>query len=91
MKVLSFNQISVMSSMMYLMMSMNLSDILILNINGANYRCIINILSKSEAVTFLQKADLDEKSVSDKISSGEKNCKYFIGCLYDDLRLSHFT
>ena len=33
-----------------LMMSMNLSDIAILNINRANYRCIISGISKTEAV-----------------------------------------
>ena len=32
-----------------LMMSMNLSDIAILNINGADYCCIISGISKSEA------------------------------------------
>ena len=25
--------------------------------------------------------------VSSKISSGEKSCKYFIGCLYDDYKI----
>ena len=32
-----------------------------LNINGADYRCIITWISKSEAVNLLQKADLNEK------------------------------
>ena len=36
-----------------LMMSMNLSDIVILNIHGANYRCIINGISKSEAINLM--------------------------------------
>ena len=44
-----------------LMMSMNLYDIAILNINGANYCCIINRISKSEATKLLQNADLSEK------------------------------
>ena len=45
-----------------LMMSMNLGDIAILNIKDADYRCIINGVSKSEAVNLLQKACLNEKS-----------------------------
>ena len=45
-----------------LMMAMNLSDIAILNIHGADYCCILNRISKSEAVNLLQKADLSLKS-----------------------------
>ena len=44
-----------------LMMSMNLSNIAILNINGVDYRCIINKISKIEAVNLPQKANLNEK------------------------------
>ena len=40
------------------MVSVNISNIAILNINGVNYCCIINRISKSEAVNLLQKADL---------------------------------
>ena len=43
------------------MMSMNLSDIAILNIRGVDYCCIISRISKGEAVNLLQKADLNEK------------------------------
>ena len=43
------------------MMSVNLSDIAILNINGVDYRCIITGITKSETVNLLQKADLKEK------------------------------
>ena len=32
------------------MMSMNLSDIAILNIKGSNYRCIISGIIKNEAI-----------------------------------------
>ena len=42
-----------------LMMSLNLSDIGVLNIKGADYRCII---SKNEARDLLQKTDLTKKS-----------------------------
>ena len=33
-----------------LMMSMNLSDIAILNIKGSDYRCIISLISKNDAI-----------------------------------------
>ena len=47
-----------------LMMSMNLSDIAILNIKSAEYRCIITGISykKSEAIKLLQNIDLTEKN-----------------------------
>lgn len=45
-----------------LMMSMNLDHITILSINGLNYRCIINRISKSEAANSLQRADLNAKT-----------------------------
>ena len=38
----------------FLMMSMNLSDIAILNIKGSDYHCIITGISKSEAISLLQ-------------------------------------
>ena len=44
-----------------LMMSMNLSDITILNINSVDYRCSINEISKSEAINLMQNVDLSEK------------------------------
>ena len=44
------------------MMSMNLSDIAILNIKGADYRCIIHGISKNEAINLLQNIDLTDKS-----------------------------
>ena len=37
-----------------LMMSMNLCDIVILNIKNASYRCIINGIRKCEAVNLLK-------------------------------------
>ena len=40
-----------------LMMSMNLSDIAILNIKDSNYRCIISGISKSEALNLKQNTD----------------------------------
>ena len=44
------------------MMSVNLSDIAILNIKGSDYRCIISLISKNEAIKSIQNADLTEKS-----------------------------
>ena len=45
-----------------LMMSVNLSDIAILNIKGSDYCCIISLINKNEAINFLKNADLIEKS-----------------------------
>ena len=45
-----------------LMMSVNLSDIAILNIEGSDYHCIISSISKNKAINLLQSADLTEKS-----------------------------
>ena len=44
------------------MMSINLSDIAILNIKGSDCRCIISGISKSEAINLMQNTDLTEKS-----------------------------
>ena len=46
-----------------LMMSMNLSNIAILNMQGVDYCCIIDGISKSEAINLMQNIDLTEKSV----------------------------
>ena len=44
------------------MMSVNLIDIAILNAKGFDYRCIISLISKREAINLLENADLTEKS-----------------------------
>ena len=44
------------------MMSINLSDIAILNIKDCDYRFIISLISKNEAIKLLQNDDLTEKS-----------------------------
>ena len=44
-----------------LMMSVNLSDIAILNIKGSDYRCIISLISKNEAINLMQNVDSTEK------------------------------
>ena len=41
---------------------MNLSDTVVLNIKGSDYRCIINLISKNEAINLMQNTDLTEKS-----------------------------
>ena len=43
-----------------LMMPMNLSDIAILNIKGSDYRCIISLISKNEAINLMK--NLTKKS-----------------------------
>ena len=45
-----------------LMMSVNLSEIAILKTKSSDYRCIISLISKNEAIKLLQNADLTEKS-----------------------------
>ena len=45
-----------------LMMSMKISDIAILNINGSDYRCIISLITKNEAINLMQNVDLTKKS-----------------------------
>ena len=47
-----------------LMMFINLDDIAILNIHGVDYRCNITGISKSEAESLLQNADLSQKSAT---------------------------
>ena len=37
------------------------SDIAILNIKGSDYRCIISLVSKYEAINLLHNADMTEK------------------------------
>ena len=44
-----------------LMMSMNLSDIAILNIKGSDCHCIISLISKNEAINLMQNAHLSKK------------------------------
>ena len=44
-----------------LMMSMNLSDIAILNTESADYHCIISGISKSKAINVMQNTALTQK------------------------------
>ena len=44
------------------MMSMNLSNIAIINIKGSDYCYIISLISKNQARNLMQNANLTEKS-----------------------------
>ena len=44
-----------------LIMSVNLSDIAVLNMKGSNYCCIISLISKNDAINLTQNATLTEK------------------------------
>ena len=41
-------------------MSINLSDIAILNIKGSDYCCIIRLISKTEAINLMQNTDFSK-------------------------------
>ena len=43
------------------MMSMNLSDIALSNIKGANHCCVISRISKSEVINVMQNINMTEK------------------------------
>ena len=45
-----------------LMISVNISDIAVLNTHGVDYCCIIRRISKIEAINLMQNIDLSEKS-----------------------------
>ena len=59
-------------------MSVNLSDIAILNIEDSDYCCIISLINKSEAIDVLQNADFTEKSGSFKIQKNIKILKSYV-------------
>ena len=42
-------------------MSINLSDIAVLNIKGSDYHCIISLISKNKAIKLMENADLTKK------------------------------
>ena len=44
------------------MMSVNLSNIAILYVEGSNYHCIITGISKNEAINLMQNTNLTKKS-----------------------------
>ena len=52
-----------------LMMSINFNDIAVLNIHGVDYRCIINGISKREAVDWLQNVDLSNNKKKESLQN----------------------
>ena len=44
------------------MVSMNIINIAILNVKGSDYRRIISLISKNEAINLMQNVDLTKKS-----------------------------
>ena len=47
-----------------LMVSINLSNMVILNIKDSDFRCVISLISKNEAIELMENADLTEKSTA---------------------------
>ena len=45
-----------------LTMSINLSNMAILNIEGSDYRCLLNLISKNQAINVIRNADLAKKA-----------------------------
>ena len=71
-------------------MSLNLSDIAVLNLKTSDYCRIISLIGKNVAIKtpiFLKDVGIDRVLVSNKISFGKENCKWFIGFLYNDCNL----
>ena len=60
------------------MMSTNLNNIAILNIKGADYCCIINGITKSDALNLLKKYRFDRKRSIIKIKKLIKNISPYI-------------
>ena len=46
----------------FIMISMNLSDIAIVNIKNFDYRCITSLVIRNEAINLIRNADSTEKS-----------------------------
>ena len=60
-----------------LMRSMNLNAIAVLNIYVVGYRSIINGISKSEAVSLIQNADLNHGSFISEIKWAPLKCLFW--------------
>ena len=55
-----------------LMMSLNLSDVAILNVKDSDYCCIISLISKNEAINLIKNDDLTEKTKHYKTKNQEQ-------------------
>ena len=64
------------------MMSLNLRDLYILNIKGADNCFIVNRVSKSEAVNLMQNIDLTEKRRRKNIIQKAKYQEQFSNCRF---------
>ena len=67
-----------------LMMSINLNDITGLNIRGIDYHCIINGISKSDAMSILQNANLMQHLciMLPKMSAYRRDLKKLSICIF---------
>ena len=61
-----------------LKMSISLSNIAVLNIKGCDYRCIISLISKNEAINLLQNDSLTKKAKDYKMQKYKKFLKAYI-------------
>ena len=48
--------------MVSLLLSVNLSNIAILNVKGSDYCCIISLISKNEGINLMQNGDLTKET-----------------------------
>ena len=55
-----------------LMVSLNLSDVAILNVKDSDYCCIISLISKNEAIKLIKNDDLTEKTKHYKTKNQEQ-------------------
>ena len=49
------------------MMSMNLSNIIFLNVKDSDYDCIIKLISKNETINLTQNADLTKEAETENL------------------------
>ena len=76
--IIGFSQIIVLSSNVgnrchdLLMMSLNVSDVAILNVKDSDYCCIISLISKNEAINLIKNDDLTEKTKHYKTKNQEQ-------------------
>ena len=70
------------------MMSMNVSDIAILNIKGSDYCCIISLISKNEAINLFQNDDLSKKQKTKKNKTKRSRTIQSIKNLFSCMKMS---
>ena len=82
---LGFKQIPCNGCHDLLMMSMNLSDIAILNIKGSDYHCIISGISKNKAIKLVQSANLTKRT-----PLGKRTIRPLLVTCIMMIKLSHY-